>query len=530
VRYPSPRWTAPVLLCILLFVCILIPPASATVHNVKTECGAVGNGSNDDTAAINACISRLGPGDTLLFPAGTYKIGGSLNAITDDNVTVDGSNSTATIKAGTSGITLLTVGAQSLSASTPLTAASAELDNTVNANWSAIGVVGGSYVYIEEGTTSGHLCGDSGCRGEVVKVQSVNSNVATLTTAVHQLYDASCCAAWVKKLLNPVSGVTIQNINLDGSGTASYGLAALNAVNLTVSGLNSSHVTLGAIAAVNGFNQSYNNITITHAGSNTGGSIGGSAFSLAQQGSPTVNGVTISSLNSFGFGFIPFRLGGGTFSNISVDGAGTGGGRPFKTNSTAYNTFNSITIHHAEGASYNGLTIEYFSAHNTWNNCVITNMGGSDNAAVSMYGDTNGAQQGSNHYNTFNNCTISAPVNEYAFRNIDHNDHMEINGGTFSGISGSSVIVVGERGLSTNAYIHNVTISTGSVGVNLITSSNGCITSNSLSGVSNTISSGSSTNVGSGNSPNNGDLTVGSCGSGSSSAPAAPTGLTATVN
>jgi len=107
---------------------------------------------------------------------------------------------------------------------------------------------------------------------------------------------------------------------------------------------------------------------------------------------------------------------------------------------------------------------------------------------------------------------------------------MEINGGTFSGISGSSVIVVGERGLSTNAYIHNVTISTGSVGVNLITSSNGCITSNSLSGVSNTISSGSSTNVGSGNSPNNGDLTVGSCGSGSSSAPAAPTGLTATVN
>ena len=128
MRYPSPRWTAPVLLCILLFVCILIPPASATVHNVKTECGAVGNGSNDDTAAINACISRLGPGDTLLFPAGTYKIGGSLNAITDDNVTVDVSNSTATIKAGTSGITLLTVGAQSLSASTPLTAASAELD------------------------------------------------------------------------------------------------------------------------------------------------------------------------------------------------------------------------------------------------------------------------------------------------------------------------------------------------------------------------------------------------------------------
>jgi len=64
VRYPSPRWTAPVLLCIFLSFCILGTSASATVRNVQSY-GATGNGSTDDTTAINSCIgSDFSSGDT----------------------------------------------------------------------------------------------------------------------------------------------------------------------------------------------------------------------------------------------------------------------------------------------------------------------------------------------------------------------------------------------------------------------------------------------------------------------------------
>jgi len=91
-----------------LTLCLLSTPAtaSATTYNVVSNCGATGNGSTDDTAAINTCIGRLQAGDTLLFPQGTYKITSSL-VIDVANVTVDGSSNTATIRAAFSGNMLL---------------------------------------------------------------------------------------------------------------------------------------------------------------------------------------------------------------------------------------------------------------------------------------------------------------------------------------------------------------------------------------------------------------------------------------
>jgi hypothetical protein len=49
-----------------------------------------------------------------------------------------------------------------------------------------------------------------------------------------------------------------------------------------------------------------------------------------------------------------------------------------------------------------------------------------------MYGDqANGNHQGSNHYNTFNNCTVTGNAG-YAVWVLDNNNNMEINGGTYS--------------------------------------------------------------------------------------------------
>lgn len=49
------------------------------VKNVK-DFGAVGNGSTDDTAAIQAAIDACVAGDTVFFPIGTYNISSTLNA------------------------------------------------------------------------------------------------------------------------------------------------------------------------------------------------------------------------------------------------------------------------------------------------------------------------------------------------------------------------------------------------------------------------------------------------------------------
>ena len=58
--------------------CVVPAPTSSLVVNVMTR-GATGNGSTDDTAAIQAAINQVaGKGGTVLVPSGTYMI----NAIT----------------------------------------------------------------------------------------------------------------------------------------------------------------------------------------------------------------------------------------------------------------------------------------------------------------------------------------------------------------------------------------------------------------------------------------------------------------
>src|SRR4029077_8188579 len=273
-----------------------------------------------------------------------------------------------------------------------------------------------------------------------------------------------------------------------------------------------------AIASINSYNNSYGNITITHAGTNSGGSIGGSPVSLQQQGNLNVNGVSISNMNVGAFGFIPYREANGTFSNISVDATGTGSGRPFKTNSSAHNTFNNISVNRSEAAYYQGITLEYFSHHNVWNDCKVTNnVGSPNNSGIAVYGDANGNNQGSNHYNTFNNCTVTGNSG-YAIWVIDHNDHIEINGGTFSAAAGQYVIAFDDSApcCTNNAYIHNVTINgPGSIGIYIENgSANACINNNTFGpGLSTAINVTSPTDIGAGNILNllSSNLSAGTC-------------------
>jgi len=500
--------------------------AGGTIINVLNY-GATGNGSTNDTAAIDNAIAALQPGYELFFPCGTYQISAGLAAIAKNNVAIAGQTGcgAVTIRSSGGGSTILQIGSgQNLTSPTPITATTADLDQTFQANFSAIGAGVGDYVFLSETVSTADTthtnCGGSGCRGEVLRITGLSGNTATVETAVHHAYDPSCCVPWVQKLLNPVSGVSVHDLVLDGSGAAMYALAVLNAVNLNVNNLTLQNISCSAIAAVNGYNDAYSTITITHAGTNNGCSIGGSAVSLQQQGNLNVNGVSLSNLNVGAFGFIPFREANGTFSNISVDGTGTGSGRLFKTNSAAHNVFNNISTNRDEGAYYQGITIEYFSHHNVWNNCKVTNnVGSPNNSGITLYGDlANGNHQGGNHYNTFNNCTVTGNSG-FALWVNDNNNYLEINGGTYSGVPGQYVLAFDDSApcCTNNAYIHNATIGgPGSIGIFIENGSkNACINNNTfVLGLTTGINVTDASDVGTGNILNglSTNLLAGTCG------------------
>ncbi len=78
--------------------------------NVKTACGAKGNGTTDDTTAIQTCLNGLGSSQpTLWFPSGTYKITSTLTLSAQQYVSVIGQDpdTTTILWAGASGGTML---------------------------------------------------------------------------------------------------------------------------------------------------------------------------------------------------------------------------------------------------------------------------------------------------------------------------------------------------------------------------------------------------------------------------------------
>jgi len=53
-------------------------PEPEHVLDVKTDCGAIANGRDNDTRAIQECIDRAGPGTEIYFPSGIYLINKTL--------------------------------------------------------------------------------------------------------------------------------------------------------------------------------------------------------------------------------------------------------------------------------------------------------------------------------------------------------------------------------------------------------------------------------------------------------------------
>jgi hypothetical protein len=511
---------------------LTVNSSSGSIINVLNY-GATGNGSTDDTAAVNSAIAALQPGDTLLFPctsSNTYLLSSQLT-LNLSNVTVDGSS--CAILHNTSSGAVLVIGGSgngnpNYGSAVALSATANELSTTFS-TVSSLGVAPGDYLLLQQGGkdsstgSSDTGCDPSGCRGELLKVASVSGNTITVTTALHDTYNPSLNAATAQKILNPLTGITVKNITFDGNGSNVYGLEIAGVADSSVSGVTSRNVQGAALLNRGDFNVAWSNISVTQAGS----AQCGSAVWFEKQGNLSVNGLSISNENqgasgtgclyNGAFGFELQASANSTISNLSVDAAGAYG-RPFKTSAARYNTFNSPTVKNGVQA-YNGISLEYYSSHNTFNSCVVTNNGagtgtGTGNAGIITFGNFN-------QYNSFNNCTVSGNgnvqfyISGYDALRLAADSHNTVSGGTFTGSNSVEAVLLIE---GDGTYITGTTISgPGAQGIYLDTqASNACVNNNTftlVSGLGTAISANSSGDLGFGNILNllSSNLTAGTC-------------------
>ena len=504
--------------------------SGGTIINVL-DYGATGNGSTDDTAAINSAIAALSSGATLFFPCGTYKTSSQLT-LNKSNVTVDG-GSCAVLHNTSSGAVMVIGGSGN---GNPNYGSPVALSSTANelatsfSTVSSLGVADGDYLRLLQGgkdssAGSGDTsCDTSGCRGEVLKVASVSGNTITVTTALHDTYNPSLNAATAQKILNPLTGVTVKNITFDGNGSNIYGLEIAGVAESSITGVTSRNVQGAALLNRGDFNVAWSNITVTGAGS---AQCGAAAY-FEYQGNLSVNGMSISNENpgapnsgclangAFGMGLFG-GVANSVFTNVTVDAAGAYG-RPFKTTAARWNTFNSLTVKNGVQA-YNGISLEYYSSHNTYNTCAVTNNGantgtGTGNAGIITFGNFN-------QYNSFNNCTVSGNgnvqfyISGYDALRLAADSHNTVSGGTFTGSNSSEAVLLIE---GDGTYITGATIrGPGPQGIYLDTqASNACVNNNTFipnSGLSTAISANGADDLGFGNLLNllASNLSAGSC-------------------
>jgi hypothetical protein len=489
----------------------------AVVRNAKAY-GAKGDGgTTDDSAAINAAIAALKPGDELLFPCGTYKVTSALGPITVKGVTVHGQTGCAggsvKIISSASGkfTAILQIGNGGLSSPTPLTAPAADLSTTFCADLSAIGAGVGDYVLLQEGgrdfstdTPPGHdtKCDISGCRGEILKIQVARGTVATVDTALHFPYDPGTNAAVVYKVLGVVDGVSIHDLILDGGGTVGLGLYMKGTTNSTVANVIVQNVINDGLVTYYSFNVAFNGVTVTHAGNG-----GANGITLQYTGKARINGATIQNLNNGAFGLGVHSSTDGTFTNVTVDKAGSGTGRPCKIHATSYSTFDSLTCKNETAGNYNGLILDYYSSFNTFKNCTITGNTGPGSSGIVTFGN-------SNQHNTFVNCAVSGNAVYQVAQGTsalgNHNDAFTtFYGGTYTGNSG----LYGISLVSDNAYVSNVNFAgPGSRGLD-IRGNNSCVTNNTFVKFSKDIVVNGANNLGSDNTAPDGvtGLRTGTC-------------------
>lgn len=418
--------------------------------------GATGNGSTDDTLAINRAIQAIpASGGTLYFPCGIYVVTSGLRPIAISNVLVTGPTSgCATLKpAGSGSFTALQVLGSGLTRSAHLAGnTTGNTFTTVSGGLAQLGIGVGSYVLISDEPVASNGSGSPLISTQqVVKVTAINGDTATIEgTFAHQFTLSSPYPEnqggdpYVQKISSPVTNVRIEYLNFDGSGSRASVSNALQmnfAVNSEIGFVNVSNFLQvpgpsTAILVDTGYKNSYHDIQCSACGNGT--SSDGHSFQLNRQSWISINNVSIKNLSSqYSFaadlGNVDFSV----ISNLSADQGGADG-RPFKLLRSNYNTINSVTAKNG-GTGKNGIDVTDMSTYNTFNNCVAI---GNQGSGIKMFGNYN-------VHNTFNDCQLQSNSDGQFGQGQDAFGHLAdhyttITGGAFSGgeSSGFSVVYI----------------------------------------------------------------------------------------
>ena len=413
---------------------------AGTIRDV-TSYGATGNGTTDDSPAMNTAIAALLPHDTLYFPCGTYLIGTALTTISQSHISIVGSSvGCVTLKlSSNSSFPGIHLNGSGLSLPQNLIA-----DTTANSftlgpgGMAALGISSGDYVLISDrGLASNGPGSPLISNQQTVKIVSANGDTATIEgsfshpfTMVSPYPNLQGCCPYAQKIINPVDGALLSNLSIDASqntGADTIGALVGYLVNSEIGFLNLSNFmgngSSGGLVMDTGYRNSVHDINCYACGN--GGPKSNYSTKIQRQSYDTVQNVKITNTAAQNvFSFVVHESHNSTISSVVVD-AGGANGRPFKLQRSSHNTFNNVVAKNGAGG-HNGISITDISQYNTFNSCVALN---NSNAGILLFGNHN-------EHNTFNNCTSmfnqSSQFGQVSDANGTFADfYTTVNGGTF---------------------------------------------------------------------------------------------------
>jgi hypothetical protein len=341
-------------------------PGSSLVFSVTTY-GALGDGSTDDTIAIQATIDAAEVHSGIVwFPPGTYKTTAAL-VLGTSNVTLQGAGESSVItpvyaNSDNNSAAIVSVGGST--AADFLAVNGNEGDRTITLAAGAVSArpyVVGDMVQLIENSSSGLQ--------QMALVQGIAGDVLTLSDPLYEPFLTSATAEAHR--LTPRTGLMIRDLAIDGSGmtgTARRGILLDRTLGAKVIGVTASHFPENGICLRRGYHTVVEDARLIVCGvgsDDTGASA--AAIHCDRQTGLVADGIRAERSSGFGPQFV--NCNGCAVSNVR---SAYTNNRGLKINFTSYSTFVNLEI---VSPTKTGLSLAGGSHDNRISNVVVRSSG-----------------------------------------------------------------------------------------------------------------------------------------------------------